>query len=64
MFTNLRIRSIKLNENAGEWHAEKVLDYHWKVLKECQDAEPDAEWTMETRGLSSAWHKYVDMVQP
>jgi len=56
-FTTLRLRNT-LGENAGEWFAETVTDYHYRTLKECRAEEPSAGWRLQTRGLSTGWHDY------
>ena len=55
-FTTLRLRN-KHQENGGEWFTESITDYHKRTLAEFIAEEPSSDWHLETRGLSSAWHR-------
>jgi hypothetical protein len=61
--TNLRIRSIPfpgepgIPENAGEWYAASITEYHRRVLREYQSEEPNRGWHFETRGTGTLWRK-------
>lgn len=55
--TTLGLRN-RLHEDGGAWITATVTAYHYKMLRECREAEPHADWHLETRGTSTGWHRY------
>jgi len=56
-FITLRLRN-RLQEDGGAWFADTITAYHYKILREYRQTEPDADWHLETRGMSTGWHRY------
>jgi len=56
-FTSLRLRN-RHQEDGGAWFTDTVTADHYKTLRAYREVEPFADWHLETRGISTSWHRY------
>lgn len=57
--TNLKLTN-KYREEGGHWinATSAILAYALKLCAECQEADPNSDWHLETRGTSADWHRF------
>lgn len=57
-YTTLRLKN-KFGEIACSWYAKVVEPKHYQELRTYQTLEPEMDWRLQTRGLSTDWHDYI-----
>lgn len=56
-FPTLRLVN-KFREVGGYWYADMIELKHYSELHAYRQAEPQMDWHLETRGLSTDWHRF------